>query len=140
VKIILTVSPVALIATFEDRHVLVSNTLSKAALRVVADEVSRACENVVYFPSYEMITGPHVRSAYLDDDLREVRPEGVASVMSVFTRHYLNAPQDAELPVARPRLAEIGGLGTTRSATEEETAHRRWKRVICDEADIEARL
>ena len=37
VSLILTVSPVPLVATYEPRHVLVSTTYSKAALRVAAD-------------------------------------------------------------------------------------------------------
>jgi hypothetical protein len=35
-RIILPVSPVALVATYDDRHVLVSTTACKAALRTVA--------------------------------------------------------------------------------------------------------
>ena len=38
-RVILTVSPVPLIATYADRHVLVSNTYSKAALRAAAEEI-----------------------------------------------------------------------------------------------------
>ena len=56
VRVILTVSPVALKATYEPRHVLVSNTYSKAALRVVAEEAVRSEANVAYFPSFEIIT------------------------------------------------------------------------------------
>ncbi len=40
-RIVLTVSPVPLIATYEPRHVLVSTTYSKSALRVVAEEITR---------------------------------------------------------------------------------------------------
>ena len=43
VRVILTVSPVPLIATYEPRHVMVSNAYSKAALRVAAAESSRRC-------------------------------------------------------------------------------------------------
>ncbi len=88
-RVLLTVSPVALVATYEDAHVLASTIYSKSALRVVAEMATRAHPLVGYFPSYEMITGPHTRSAFFEDDLREVRPEGVAYVMSVFARHYL---------------------------------------------------
>ena len=58
-KVILTVSPVPLVATYEDRHVLVSTTTSKAVLRVAATEVSSAHAWVDYFPSYEIITRDH---------------------------------------------------------------------------------
>jgi hypothetical protein len=80
-RIILTVSPVALVATYEDRHVLVSTTASKAALRTVADEIAAEFDNVAYFPSYEIITGPHARGRFFADDLRDVTPEGVQHVM-----------------------------------------------------------
>jgi len=56
-KMILTVSPVPLIATYEDRHVLVSNTYSKSVLRVAAEEISKRNPMCDYFPSYEIITG-----------------------------------------------------------------------------------
>ena len=54
-KIIVTVSPVPLIATYEDRHVLVSNCYSKAALRVAAEEIVAARPDIAYFPSYEIV-------------------------------------------------------------------------------------
>jgi hypothetical protein len=90
VRVILTVSPVPLVATYEPRHVLLSTSYSKAALRVVAEIVTNAFENVSYFPSYEIITGPQARGQYYADDLREVTPSGVAHVMSIFKLHYLN--------------------------------------------------
>ncbi len=91
VRILLTVSPVPLIATYEPRHVLVSTTYSKSALRVTADAVSRSVEDVEYFPSYEIITGAYNHARFFEDDLREVSPEGVASVMAIFKRHYIEA-------------------------------------------------
>jgi hypothetical protein len=89
VRVILTVSPVPLIATYEKRHVLVSTFASKAKLRVVADVITRKVPNVAYFPAYEIVTGPHSRGRYFDNDLRTVTPEGVAQVMTIFTRHFL---------------------------------------------------
>lgn len=107
VKVILTVSPVPLIATYEPRHVLVSTAYSKAALRVVAEETSRSVSNTAYFPSYEIITGPHSRGAYFADDLREVTPEGVAQVMDVFARHFLVEADDAEENARHGALAGV---------------------------------
>ena len=83
-RIILTVSPIPLVATGEDRHVLVSTTYSKAVLRVAAEELARGSENVYYFPSFEIITGSHSRGAYFADDMRGVTEEGVDHVMRVF--------------------------------------------------------
>lgn len=83
-KMILTVSPVPLAATYEDRHVLVSTTVSKSVLRAVADTVCKEEKDVFYFPSYEIITGNYTRSRYFENDLREVRSEGVDHVMGLF--------------------------------------------------------
>lgn len=88
VKIILTVSPVPLIATYEKRHVLTSTIYSKSALRVVAEIASTEHSLVAYFPSYEMITGHHAEYSYFDSDLRSVSPEGVDYVMSSFMRNF----------------------------------------------------
>lgn len=91
-QIILTVSPVPLVATWERRHVLVSTTYSKSVLRVVCETISSDFEGVYYFPSYEIITGPHSRGAYYAPDLREIDEAGVDHVMRVFSRHFLAEP------------------------------------------------
>lgn len=89
VKILLTVSPVPLNATFETRHVWTSTTYSKAVLRLAAQAALEKFDFVDYFPSYEIITSPHSRGKYFADDLREVLPLGVQHVMRVFSHHYL---------------------------------------------------
>jgi hypothetical protein len=86
VKVVLTVSPVPLAATAEDRHVLVSTTFSKSVLRVAAEELARL-PDVAYFPSYEIVTGAFTRGRYFADDLRAVTEEGVDHVMRLFFRH-----------------------------------------------------
>jgi len=87
-KILLTVSPVPLAATYERRHVWVSTSYSKAALRVAADEAERKYKNVFYFPSYEIITSPAAGGRYYEDDLRQVTDLGVRHVMRVFGDHF----------------------------------------------------
>jgi hypothetical protein len=84
VKILLTVSPVMLMATAESRGVLQSSVVSKSILRAAADECVRNFSYVDYFPSFEIITGPQARGVFFDDGLREVREEGVRLVMDVF--------------------------------------------------------
>jgi len=90
VRVILTVSPVPLSATFEKRNVWVSTTYSKAVLVAVAQDAARAHELVDYFPSFEVITSPLNAGTYYDDDLRSVRPIGVQHVMRLFGAHYLD--------------------------------------------------
>jgi GSCFA family len=86
-RLILTVSPVPLAATYEPRNVLVSTTYSKSVLRVAAEMITHACEGVYYFPSYEIIIGNYNRGRYFGSDLRSITQEGVDHVMSVFMRH-----------------------------------------------------
>ncbi len=86
-KLILTVSPVPLTATYEPDHVLVSTTYSKSVLRVAAEMVSRSSRDVYYFPSFEIITGNYNRGRYFAPDLRNVTTAGVDHVMAVFMKH-----------------------------------------------------
>lgn len=86
-RVILTVSPVPIIATMEDRHVLVSNGYTKSALRVVADELCRARPDVHYFPSYEVSTSPATAGRYYADNLRAINEAGIRHVMRLFLAH-----------------------------------------------------
>ncbi len=102
-KLILTVSPVPLIATYEHRHVLVSTTYSKSALHAAAIEAAARLPGISYFPSYEIVTSPLNRDRYFEDDLRSVSAMGVEHVMRVFFRHYVSGlpPKDDLLPSFR---------------------------------------
>jgi hypothetical protein len=86
-KMVLTVSPVPLAATAENKHVLVSTTYSKSVLRVAAEMLSRHHENVGYFPSYEIVTGSFNRGQYFAKNLRDVVEDGVRHVMRLFLKH-----------------------------------------------------
>jgi len=122
VRIILTVSPVPLKATFEDRHVLQSTVYSKSVLRVAAQHAADTREGVAYFPSFEIITGPGSAGRYFAPDLREVRDIGVAHVMRVFERHFIHGDSDQA-------IASIPVFETRASAD-----------IVCDEDVIEAAL
>jgi hypothetical protein len=109
-KLVLTVSPVPLVATAGDRHVLQATTYSKAVLRVAAERLSRQWSGVAYFPSYEIITGAHAGHRYLADDLRSVTEAGVAHAMRLFLHHYLGvapAPLPARAAPERAATAAI---------------------------------
>jgi GSCFA family len=98
VRIVLTVSPVPLAATYENRHVLLSTTWSKAVLRIVAEKAVRQFDLCAYFPSYEIITSPHLRGRYFADDCREVLPAGVDHVMRVFRKTFVGPQTGDRLP------------------------------------------
>ena len=99
-KVILTVSPVPLVATAEDAHVLVATTLSKSVLRVAAGAVAAREPDVAYFPSYEIITGPQARGRYFAEDLRSITEAGVDRVMALFFEHATAAGEAAPTPAA----------------------------------------
>lgn len=129
VRVILTVSPVPLIATAEARHVLLSNTYSKAALRVTAESVARREPNLAYFPAYEIITGPQTAGQFFAEDLRSVTAEGVARVMDVFARAFLR--QDGATLAQGAPAAGISTLSEEAKVRYAEAAD-----VVCDEEAI----
>lgn len=106
IRIILTVSPVPLIATFTDEHVLAATTYSKSVLRVAAAEVAMSLPLVEYFPSYEIIVNPAAGGRYFSDDLRAVTEDGVAHAMRVFARHFI---EHTPIPSASNFEAAIRG-------------------------------
>lgn len=121
VRVILTVSPVPLIATHSGTHVLAATVYSKSVLRVAAEEVVRRHEGVAYFPSYEIITSAASRGAYFAEDLRSVTEDGVAHVMRTFFRHVMQGVEPGTAPPApRPKASR-----TALSALVSD--------VICDE-------
>ncbi len=83
-KVILTVSPVPLVATATTQHVLAATTYSKSVLRAVAGSMAQRFEKVDYFPSYEIISSAPMGAEYFEDDLRNVKEAGVSRVMQVF--------------------------------------------------------
>ncbi|MBY8823046.1 GSCFA domain-containing protein [Sphingomonas colocasiae] len=89
VKVLLTVSPIPLIATYEPRSVLVSTTYSKSVLRVAAEMAIREFDWVDYFPSYEIITGSFSGGLYYQPDWREVNALGVSHAMRCFMNNYI---------------------------------------------------
>ena len=94
--IVLMLSPVQLIATFENRSVVLSTTVSKAILRSAFDEIDSNYPEVSYFPAYEFLTGTYTRYKYFSDDGRTINGQGVNKVMTEFIRHYCDA--DGILP------------------------------------------
>ena len=87
-KIILTVSPVPLIATASSDHVLTTTTYSKSILRAVAGKLTSLYDNVVYFPSFEIIAGAFDRGAYFENDLRSVTEQGINSCYEVIFQKF----------------------------------------------------
>ena len=96
-RILLTVSPVPLIASASGEHVLTATSHSKALLRAVAGEVAAGAEDIDYFPSFEIITSPVFRGMFFAPNLRSVVPQGVATVMGHFFAEQERAFGPAEI-------------------------------------------
>jgi hypothetical protein len=113
IKVLLTVSPVPLTATYSARHVLVANTASKSILRSVADNLAHHIPFVDYFPSYEIITAPPFKGVFYEPNLRNVTAAGVSQVMAVFfeclTRKF---PAPTARPERRMRAGQRPGPST----------------------------
>lgn len=83
-RFLLTVSPVPLTATATQSHVLTATTYSKSVLRSAAGYLAAMDSDVDYFPSYELISSSATRRCFFEDNLRNVRYEGVEFVMKHF--------------------------------------------------------
>ena len=123
VRMILSVSPVSIIATGEDRHVLVSNSASKAILRAAADEVVRARGNIAYFPSYDLVTASPNAARFYGDDTRKINAFGIDRTMKIFFDHF-TARQSARRGVEAVKI-DIAAEARTNS------------KIVCDEEAIE---
>lgn len=110
IKVLLTVSPVMLVATMEGRGALQSSIASKSILRAVADQCVRDFAHVDYFPSFEIITGPQTQGAFCKHGGRDVSPEGVTCVMDYFFKSRMQLDVEAEQPAAaseQPQKADV---------------------------------
>jgi hypothetical protein len=85
-KLIVSVSPVPLSATFSHRDVAVANTLSKAMLRSCAETLIGRHPEIMYFPSYEMATLSD-RALVYEDDAIHIKQTFVDEIM----RHFMSS-------------------------------------------------
>ncbi|MDH7793963.1 MULTISPECIES: GSCFA domain-containing protein [unclassified Beijerinckia] len=124
-RIIISVSPVSMLATYEPRHVVVSNSYTKSALRVAADEVCNARPNVAYFPSYDIVLTPFNAGRIYTDDQRELTELGVDLAMKTFFDHFTEGGNQATHSYEDVRFD---------AAAEAASAAR----IVCDEVAIES--
>ena len=110
-KVVFTLSPIPLVATFRPVPSITANSVSKAILRAALDEVLREVQHeghAFYWPSYEIIMDVFDRRWLRDR--RHVRPEILAFVMTLFESHWCRSeprmtPEEAW---ARARAATLG--------------------------------
>lgn len=96
IKIIVTVSPVPMRATFSGRDVGLANTLSKSTLRASAEHFVQTNNDTDYFPSYEIVSLSKREFAF-GPDYMHVSNQIVGQAMSMFMKIYCpSAPEAPE--------------------------------------------
>ncbi|ORA76725.1 hypothetical protein BST28_20590 [Mycolicibacter kumamotonensis] len=121
-KIVLTVSPVGMVATATAEHVYTATVYNKSVLRAAAGEAVAARPDVVYFPSYEIATGPGVENHFADDR-RTMTVDAVKTVV------------DAMLSSSEPAASGGEGDRNRRRALEQlsrELAERECEELMND--------
>lgn len=106
-KVIVTLSPIPLIATFRQMSCISANSVSKATLRVAIDEAVRdAGPGVFYWPSYEFVLNYFANP--WKPDRRHVRQPLLDFIMTAFERVYSTQPPSDEELQDRYIAARIG--------------------------------
>lgn len=114
-QIILTVSPV--------RHIgdtLAGNAVSKAALRLAAEELKQRFNCVEYFPAYEIVTDDLRDYRFYADDLVHPAPQAIAYIWEKFTAAALTDRARNLLPEAEA----IAAAAAHRPRNPQGEAHR----------------
>ncbi len=107
-KIILTVSPVNIVATREQRHVVESSICTKSILRAACDQITREHEQVSYFPSYEMAIASYTRGNFYTENCRAITEAGANFVSRAFISHFFGSRLDgaSQKPAAVDTFAQ----------------------------------
>jgi hypothetical protein len=106
---------VPLVATATRDHVVTASIYSKSVLRVAAGDVALSEPGVVYFPAYEIVTGPQAPDSFFEADRRNVSAAGIACVVAALLAHCA-APSP---PIAAPP-AEAASIRLSQRVSEAE--------------------
>jgi hypothetical protein len=94
IRIVVTVSPVPILASFEHESAVQADCLSKSTMRLVAHEVVNNCniQNILYWPSFEVFrwAGSNAGNYYAADDgaAWHVSEEKVAGTIHAFVEMF----------------------------------------------------
>lgn len=116
-RIVLTVSPVPLEATFRrDLSILAADCLSKSTLRNAANLVADPANDIFYYPSFEFVRWlcPLIGlQAFAEDDghPRHVSNRVIFAICLLFTKYF------AEKQVYEACVNRVGPINATRSGT-----------------------
>jgi tetratricopeptide (TPR) repeat protein len=106
-RVLITVSPVPLLATFREQDVLVANAYSKAVLRTVVEKFQQGKSNVNYFPSYEFVTLSNPASVWGEEDYRHVDRFFVEHIMGAVLSHFCSATREQKEAAALAKASAL---------------------------------
>lgn len=86
-KILLTVSPIPIEATFQKTNAILANQYSKSVLRVAVENLTESFDNVFYFPSYEIATSAGTNS--FSNDNIHLNSETIDLIVGYLVDNYL---------------------------------------------------
>jgi len=130
-RIILTVSPVPLVATATGGHALSATIYSKSVLRVAAGEVVAGNAETQYFPAYEIVTGPQAPEDFFEPDRRNVSKAAVETVMAALLSR-CEGGAAMPPPAARPAPATAKPAPEADAPAAEQSAQQRLSAFIVD--------
>ena len=90
-KLVFTLSPIPLIATFRAQSCITANSVSKSILRISIDNILtkyKNKDNIFYYPSYE-ITKDFFIDPYHEDN-RHLKPNYTKILMEYFEKYFCN--------------------------------------------------
>jgi len=110
-KLIVSLSPIPLIATFRDVGCLTANAVSKATLRVAIDEALREAGggDLYYWPSYELVTD--VFQLPYKPDRRHMKQEVLDHIMRLFETTWCSDSEVSELELLESWAAASAAAG-----------------------------
>lgn len=112
IKVVLTVSPVPLSATYRAIDVMVANSYSKALLRVAAEQAAAEFDFVDYFPSYESITLSERDHAWTEDNVHVTQRAVETNVGRMVAAYTDTQATGLDIEGVRDRLHELRGNKT----------------------------
>jgi hypothetical protein len=116
-KVIVTLSPIPLVATFRNNACTASNAVSKASLRMAIDAVQTSGEfkdTLYYWPSYEIVMAGFI--AKWRPDRRHIKKPILDFIMTLFEHTWCDGgiePKDMALALLKAKAAD----GTIKATT-----------------------
>jgi hypothetical protein len=136
-RMLVTVSPVPLLATFRDVDVLVANAYSKSVQRAAIEEFVLEKTGVDYFPSYEFVTLSNPEVAWSRQDYRHVSQDVINRIMDNVLSNYMDGETEVDAGLTREALASSARMLSRMERHDEALALLAENRTVVDgDADL----